>query len=88
MINNLLSSINKNCEDLKDITIISRTHGQPASPTKLGKEFRVFWIRITNQLSTLKIYQILQNLLVQMKLQPHKVAYPNIEEIWQEFYRK
>ena len=35
---------NEKCEELKDITIISRTHGQPASPTKLGKEFKVFLI--------------------------------------------
>jgi len=53
-LNAILFEINLKSEELKDITIISRTHGQPASPTKLGKEFKVFWTRINNQLSTLK----------------------------------
>ena len=53
-INNILDAINTKCKELKNITIIARTHGQPASPTKLGKEFKVFWTRVTNQLSTLK----------------------------------
>ena len=84
MINNLLGSINKNCKDLKDITIISRTHGQPASPTKLGKEFRVFWIRITNQLSTLKkIPNSAKFAGAVGNFNAHKVAYPKID--WKEF---
>jgi len=32
-----------------DIPLLARTHGQPASPTRLGKEFRVFVERIGNQ---------------------------------------
>ena len=84
MINNLLSSIDKNCKDLKDITIISRTHGQPASPTKLGKEFRVFWTRITNQLSTLKkIPNSAKFAGAVGNFNAHKVAYPKID--WKEF---
>ena len=84
IINNLLSSIDKNCKDLKDITIISRTHGQPASPTKLGKEFRVFWIRITNQLSTLKkIPNSAKFAGAVGNFNAHKVAYPKID--WKEF---
>ena len=84
MINNLLSSIDKNCKDLKNITIISRTHGQPASPTKLGKEFRVFWTRITNQLSTLKkIPNSAKFAGAVGNFNAHKVAYPKID--WKEF---
>ena len=84
MINSLLGSINKNCKDLKDITIISRTHGQPASPTKLGKEIRVFWIRITNQLSTLKkIPNSAKFAGAVGNFNAHKVAYPKID--WKEF---
>ena len=49
-INELLSLIEIRADDYKNITIISRTHGQPASPTKLGKEFMVFWTRINEQL--------------------------------------
>ena len=53
-IEELLNSIEDKCNEYKDITIISRTHGQPASPTKLGKEFKVFWTRIHEQLNSLK----------------------------------
>ena len=83
-INNLLSAINKKCKDLKDITIIARTHGQPASPTKLGKEFKVFWIRITNQLSTLKkIPNSAKFAGAVGNFNAHKVTYPKID--WKEF---
>lgn len=36
-------------EDWKDIPMLARTHGQPASPTRLGKEIRVFVERLENQ---------------------------------------
>ena len=45
VIKELHQEIYNKADELKDITIISRTHGQPASPTKLGKEFKVFWTR-------------------------------------------
>jgi adenylosuccinate lyase len=38
----------------KDVSLLARTHGQPASPTKLGKELYVFVERLTTQLSQLK----------------------------------
>ena len=37
-----------------NITMLARTHGQPASPTKLGKEIDVFKVRIENQIKLLK----------------------------------
>ncbi|MCP4120773.1 MAG: adenylosuccinate lyase [Bacteroidetes bacterium] len=44
----------KEIEDkCKDITMLAKTHGQPASPTKLGKEFRVYSERIEQQLMLL-----------------------------------
>ena len=58
-LNNVLDSINVKCEELKDITIISRTHGQPASPTRLGKEIDVFIVRIKEQVKLLKNIPIL-----------------------------
>jgi adenylosuccinate lyase len=51
-INKVITAIENKSEELKDITIIARTHGQPASPTKLGKEFKVFSTRINEQLKT------------------------------------
>ncbi len=83
-LNNVLDAINVKCEELKDITIISRTHGQPASPTKLGKEFKVFWTRINNQLSTLKeIPNSAKFAGAVGNFNAHLVAYPNID--WKEF---
>jgi len=83
-LNNVLDAINVKCEELKDITIISRTHGQPASPTKLGKEFKVFWTRINNQLSTLKeIPNSAKFAGAVGNFNAHHVAYPNID--WKEF---
>ncbi len=85
-LNNVLDSINNKCKELKDITIISRTHGQPASPTKLGKEFKVFWTRINNQLSTLKeIPNSAKFSGAVGNFNAHHVAYPNID--WKKFGR-
>ncbi len=40
--------------DWKDIPMLARTHGQPASPTRMGKELDVFVVRLTEQLAQLK----------------------------------
>lgn len=54
---NLIQIISKNLLNLsikwKDIPILSKTHGQPASPTKFGKEIHVFYERLYNQYSDL-----------------------------------
>ena len=61
----------------KNIPMLSRTHGQPASPTFLGKEFAVFYERLYSQLI------ILSNTLITTKfggavgnLNAHYVSYP------------
>ena len=46
----LLNSLKKISSDWKNISMIARTHGQPASPTKLGKEINVFIVRINEQI--------------------------------------
>lgn len=50
LINEVLTRIITKAEEWKEIPMLARTHGQPASPTLLGKEFRVFAERIENQL--------------------------------------
>ncbi len=67
-----------------DISMLARTHGQPASPTRLGKEIFVFVERIEQQVKQL------QNIPYAAKFggatgnfNAHKVAYPNID--WKEF---
>lgn len=50
---NLLLDLKKMAAQWKDIPMLARTHGQPASPTKLGKEWLVFVERLEHQLSML-----------------------------------
>ncbi len=48
---NLQKKIQSLAEKWKDISMLAHTHGQPASPTKLGKEFMVYAERINNQVN-------------------------------------
>ena len=83
-INKVITAIENKSEELKDITIIARTHGQPASPTKLGKEFKVFSTRINEQMKTLKkIPNSAKFAGAVGNFNAHKVAYPEID--WKEF---
>lgn len=50
----VLVTLKNHSEKWKDISMLARTHGQPATPTKLGKEIRVFHERLTIQLEQLK----------------------------------
>jgi len=50
---NLNRQIELLATEWKDISMLARTHGQPASPTKLGKEFMVFVERVANQVELL-----------------------------------
>ena len=50
----LIAKINELAVEWKNIALLAHTHGQPASPTKLGKEFTVFSERLEIQLSALK----------------------------------
>ncbi len=53
-INLVLAEIDDKVVEYSDIPMLARTHGQPASPTRLGKEFQVFSVRIKEQLKVLK----------------------------------
>ena len=68
----------------KDIPMLARTHGQPASPTRLGKEIEVFVVRLEEQ------FNLLNDIPSAAKFggatgnfNAHHVAYPNID--WKEF---
>ena len=67
-----------------DIPMLARTHGQPASPTRLGKEMKVFSYRLANQL------EVLKHIPAKAKFggatgnfNAHRVAYPDID--WKMF---
>lgn len=51
---NLLSVLNAYADEWKEIPMLAKTHGQPASPTRLGKEIKVFAYRIEQQIRLLK----------------------------------
>ena len=68
----------------KDISMLARTHGQPASPTRLGKEIDVFVVRLKEQ------FKFLDSITYAAKFggatgnfNAHKVAYKNID--WKKF---
>jgi adenylosuccinate lyase len=70
--------------DWADIPMLARTHGQPASPTRLGKEINVFVVRIEEQ------FDLLDNIKSAAKFggatgnfNAHKVAYPTTD--WKTF---
>jgi adenylosuccinate lyase len=51
----LIAKIDEMASNWKDIPMLARTHGQPASPTRLGKEFLVFSERLKKQLAQARI---------------------------------
>ncbi len=51
----LIEKLSELAEEWKNVPLLAHTHGQPASPTKLGKEFMVFVERLKVQLANLKI---------------------------------
>lgn len=50
----LIGLLTERATEWKDIPMLAKTHGQPASPTKLGKEIQVFIERINNQVAQLE----------------------------------
>jgi adenylosuccinate lyase len=71
----------------RDVPMLAKTHGQPASPTKLGKEIKVFVERIMVQLVQLKSISIDAKFGgATGNFNAHFVAYPKIN--WEEFANK
>jgi len=83
----LLKSIRNKSKRFKNIPMVSRTHGQPASPTTFGKEFQVFHKRISVQLDSLsKIPNNGKFGGATGNLNAHYVSYPKIN--WDSFSDK
>ncbi len=71
-------------EEWADIPLLARTHGQPASPTRLGKEMEVFTTRLNEQLEQLKkIPNAAKFGGATGNYNAHKVAYGTID--WKKF---
>ena len=76
----LLSKLKALVAEWKNIPLLARTHGQPASPTRLGKEFEVFVVRIEEQLKMLKAVPYAAKFGgATGNYNAHKVAYPMID---------
>ena len=81
-INELISELEHKVNEYSRISMLARTHGQPASPTRLGKEIDVFKTRIKEQ------FKVLESIPISCKfggatgnLNAHKIAFPEINWI-------
>lgn len=84
VLNEILTKLKALAIEWKDISMLARTHGQPASPTKLGKEINVFIERIEIQLNQLKQIPFSAKFGgATGNFNAHHVAYPQID--WVEF---
>lgn len=73
--------------DWKEISMLARTHGQPASPTRLGKEIEVFIKRIEEQeIQLLQIPMAAKFGGATGNFNAHHVAYPDVD--WKQFAEK
>ncbi len=79
-IHSLLSKLERDAKTWGSVPMLARTHGQPASPTRLGKEIQVFSERIKKQLELLKtIPHAAKFGGATGNFNAHQVAYPEIK---------
>ncbi|RUL60077.1 adenylosuccinate lyase [Prevotella koreensis] len=80
----LIALLNDYAETWAEVPMLAKTHGQPASPTRLGKEVRVFAYRMQQQLDSLKAIDITAKFGgATGNFNAHHVAYPDYD--WREF---
>ena len=80
----LISQLTTYAEEWKDVPMLAKTHGQPASPTRLGKEIMVFVYRLTEQLKSLKACKLTAKFGgATGNFNAHHVAYPSYD--WKAF---
>ena len=83
-LNEIIEKLENLSRDWAEIPLLARTHGQPASPTRLGKEMEVFTTRLKEQVVQLQqIPHAAKFGGATGNYNAHKVAYPNID--WREF---
>ncbi len=83
-IEELIAQLEEYANDWKDIPMLAKTHGQPASPTRLGKEVMVFVYRLKRQLEMLKACPITAKFGgATGNFNAHHVAYPHHD--WRTF---
>ena len=83
-IEQLIAQLRTYAEEWKDIPMLAKTHGQPASPTRMGKEVMVFVYRLERQLEALKAQPLTAKFGgATGNYNAHNVAYPQYD--WRAF---
>jgi adenylosuccinate lyase len=83
----LIGQLKEYAEEWKEVPMLAKTHGQPASPTRLGKEVMVFVYRLEEQLAALKSCKYTAKFGgATGNFNAHHVAYPEYD--WREFGNK
>lgn len=83
-LNEILDILKQDAEDWKDITMLAKTHGQPATPTRLGKEIGVYVARLEEQIRQLgQLSYPAKFGGATGNMNAHKVAFPGID--WPSF---
>ncbi|HKL35436.1 MAG TPA: adenylosuccinate lyase, partial [Salegentibacter sp.] len=83
-IEEIIAKLTELSQDWANIPLLARTHGQPASPTRLGKEIEVFITRLESQLDLLnKVPHAAKFGGATGNFNAHQIAYPNTD--WKEF---
>lgn len=83
-IEELIKQLEEYAEEWKDVPMLAKTHGQPASPTRLGKEIMVFAYRLRKQLDSLEACEFTAKFGgATGNYNAHHVAYPQYD--WREF---
>jgi len=80
----IIRELQERADEWKDIPMLARTHGQPASPTRLGKEIEVFVARLREQKSQLESIPVPAKFGgATGNMNAHKVAFPDRD--WKTF---
>ncbi len=78
----VLGIISNMAEQWKDIPMLAKTHGQPASPTRLGKEFKVYEVRLEEQIRQFRLLTYPAKFGgATGNMNAHKVAFPDVDWI-------
>ena len=84
LLEELIEQLNDYAVEWKNVPMLAKTHGQPASPTRLGKEVMVYVYRLEEQLRSLKDIPVTAKFGgATGNLNAHHVAYPQYD--WREF---
>ena len=87
LVEELIEQLHDYAEEWRNVPMLAKTHGQPASPTRLGKEVMVYVYRLEEQLRSLKETPITAKFGgATGNFNAHHVAYPQYD--WQEFGNK